>query len=611
MHSPNIIRPVTYKAITSFLLFILFSTISGAQQDREGITRQSGKIPVTHLRFNDDTGKLQFAIISDVWGGNRPGILEDAIGKLELLQPQFVMSVGDLIDGKTHDSILIGEQWREFNQKVNSLSMPFFYVPGNHDIGNADMEREWKKRFGKAYYHFIYKNVLFLCINTQDEGVSGVKDTQIKYFQKVIADNPNVRWTFLFMHRPVWQGENQKEEGYEKIEAALKGRNYTLFSGHHHTYLNLIKNGNKHFVLGSTGGGSDLRGEKFGEYDHVTLVTLKGTTSPDIVNLKLDGIIKEDVVNEKTFPVTQTLINEDWISAPPYVLPHQFEKSVSPEIIFTNPTPYPLTITGSMPQIPGCTITPASIDITLPANSKKKQLVSVTSADKNDIDLATLPFIDIQFEGSYQVDKVTYQLPAKRRLMLDWQHVLPEISNAKKISDDQFENFDSAGFISITNPELQNKWYWYGTTDCLIKFRLIRDSKYLYVTTFITDDQFVSGNNPDVVYIDFEDRNGIAVKFSITPGLKESFLTGKGDETLQTKDIKMKSRINASGLLRFVIQVPIDKIMKPDHSIRFNIGYRDQDNHPDIENSTLFWKPVWGSAGDYKNSGTYILDYKE
>src|SRR5690349_3104323 len=118
------------------------------------------------------------------------------------------------------------------------------------------------------------------------------------------------------MHRPVWQGKGDRQEGYEKIESFLKGKNYTLFSGHHHTYMSVSKNGNKHFVLGSTGGGSDLRGEKYGEYDHITMVTL-GKDEPKIVNLKLDGIIKEDIVNERTYGITQTLIDQDWIRVIP------------------------------------------------------------------------------------------------------------------------------------------------------------------------------------------------------------------------------------------------------------------------------------------------------
>ncbi len=91
---------VSRPMIAAFLLLILSVCISQAQLKRAA----------THLRFNDDTSKLQFAIISDLWGGYRSGVFEDAVEKLELLQPQFVMSVGDLIDGKILDSILLDEQ---------------------------------------------------------------------------------------------------------------------------------------------------------------------------------------------------------------------------------------------------------------------------------------------------------------------------------------------------------------------------------------------------------------------------------------------------------------------------------------------------------------------
>jgi hypothetical protein len=47
---------------------------------------------------------------------------EDAIDKLELLQPQFVMSVGDLIDGKINDSIFLDEQWNEFNVQLPTIA---------------------------------------------------------------------------------------------------------------------------------------------------------------------------------------------------------------------------------------------------------------------------------------------------------------------------------------------------------------------------------------------------------------------------------------------------------------------------------------------------------
>jgi hypothetical protein len=294
----NLVRRYTPLAIIIFLLLTFSWKISIAQKNLSDIVKTRNKLPVTNLCFNDDNSRLQFAIISDLWGGYRPGMFEDAVDKLEQLQPQFVMSVGDLIDGATYDSALLNKQWTDFNELVNTLSMPFFYVPGNHDISNAWMEMEWKWRLGQPYYYFIQKNVLFLCLNTQDGGSSGIGGEQIAYFIKAIEDNPDVRWTFIFMHRPVWLGKTGEEEGYEYIESVLTGKNYTVFSGHQHTYLNLVKYGNKHFVLGSTGGGSDLRGEEFGEFDHITWVTLNAGETPKIINLKLDEILKEQIVNE-------------------------------------------------------------------------------------------------------------------------------------------------------------------------------------------------------------------------------------------------------------------------------------------------------------------------
>ena len=78
------------------------------------------------------------------------------------------MSVGDLIMGNTTNLAQIDAEWREFIGFVERLDMPFFYVPGNHDITNPVMEQEWIKRFGRPWYHFVYRDVLFLCLNTED-----------------------------------------------------------------------------------------------------------------------------------------------------------------------------------------------------------------------------------------------------------------------------------------------------------------------------------------------------------------------------------------------------------------------------------------------------------
>jgi len=39
---------------------------------------------------------------------------------------------------------------------------------------------------------------------------------------------------------------------------------------------------------------------KFGKFDHITWVTLNTGEPPRIINIKLDGMIRDNVVNENT-----------------------------------------------------------------------------------------------------------------------------------------------------------------------------------------------------------------------------------------------------------------------------------------------------------------------
>src|SRR5688572_4625479 len=55
--------------------------------------------PWTRLNFNNDPKHFQFVVVSDRTGAVRPGVFEEAVRKINLLQPEFVMSVGDLIMG--------------------------------------------------------------------------------------------------------------------------------------------------------------------------------------------------------------------------------------------------------------------------------------------------------------------------------------------------------------------------------------------------------------------------------------------------------------------------------------------------------------------------------
>src|SRR5262245_32187792 len=89
--------------------------------------------PWTNLKLNNGPDTFRFAVGSDRTGGHRAGIFSKAVQQLNLMQPEFVLSVGDLIEGYTEDQEKLNAEWREFQGYVCQLQMPFFYVPGNHD----------------------------------------------------------------------------------------------------------------------------------------------------------------------------------------------------------------------------------------------------------------------------------------------------------------------------------------------------------------------------------------------------------------------------------------------------------------------------------------------
>ncbi len=254
--------------------------------------------PWTHLNLNNDPAEFHFAIVSDRTGGHRARVFSQAVEQLNLLQPEFVLSVGDLVEGykKKEQADRLAEEWKEFQGYVHKLQMPFFYVPGNHDVANALGEEVWREKFGRRYYHFVYRNVLFLLLNADDPPgkQGGIGSEQLAYFKRALEDNRGVRWTIVALHRPLWVNPGAATNGWQDMEALLASRPYTVFAGHEHRFQKFVRNGRNYYQLATTGGGSKLRGVRYGEFDHFVWVTLK-KDGPLLANLLLDGIYREDM----------------------------------------------------------------------------------------------------------------------------------------------------------------------------------------------------------------------------------------------------------------------------------------------------------------------------
>ena len=283
----------------------------------------AGPTPWTHSNFDDGTDKFTFAVFSDLTGGEREGVFDVAMEQIRLLRPEFVMNVGDLIEGGTEDLDQLKLEWDEFDSRTSRAIGPVFYAGGNHDLINPVQWEVWEERYGPRYYHFRYKDVLFLVLDTEDntaerqqeiyvaraaaferaaeEGwgiwieteyahmqethTGNISEAQADYFREVLADHEDVRWTFLFMHKPAWRKPG--ERNFLAIEEALSDRDYTVFNGHVHDYF-YEKRNDRDYIQMATTGGVQLAGRKKA-VDHITLVTVSDT-GVDVANIEMAGI---------------------------------------------------------------------------------------------------------------------------------------------------------------------------------------------------------------------------------------------------------------------------------------------------------------------------------
>ena len=280
--------------------------------------------PWTEADFDNAPDNFTFAVFSDLTGGEREGIFKVAVEQLRLLRPELIVSVGDLIEGGTDDRAQLDREWDSFDERTQRARTRVFYTGGNHDLTSPLMWEVWEERYGRRYYHFRYKDTLFLVLDTEDnppdfqqyiheiraaadrvveeQGWEAWSDTeygqleerksgrigaeQAAYFRGVLADNADVRHTFLLMHKPAW--ERPDEEHFATIEAALADRPYTVFYGHVHSYLYEQRHGRDYIRLATTGG-VQIEGRE-NAYDHIALVTVF-QDGVDIANLRLDGIL--------------------------------------------------------------------------------------------------------------------------------------------------------------------------------------------------------------------------------------------------------------------------------------------------------------------------------
>ena len=243
--------------------------------------------PWTNKTSNTLKKNFRFAVMGDRTGGARVGVFDTAVSKLNLMQPDFVMCVGDLIEGYSEDTNLIRKEWDSVQNSVSKLQMPFHYLAGNHDYTSIASQIVWKERFSLPYYYFKHKNVLFLCLNSNIPSHEKISKEELRYFRKALQKNKDVSWVMVFVHHPLWK--YNKGEHWKELEDMLKQYNYTVFAGHEHKYQKSVINGHEYYITSTTGGVNVKEKDTDKCFDHVLWVTMT-SKGPKVCSLLLNGM---------------------------------------------------------------------------------------------------------------------------------------------------------------------------------------------------------------------------------------------------------------------------------------------------------------------------------
>ncbi|HOE63306.1 MAG TPA: sugar-binding protein [Candidatus Sumerlaeota bacterium] len=589
------------------------------------IEQQNAPTPWTHLDFHNKPENFQFAIMADRNGKERSGVFEDAINKLNLLQPEFVICVGDLIPGYSKDAQRINSQWDVFQSVIKNLEMPFFYVPGNHDLTNDMQRRIWKERIGKSYYHFLYHDVLFLCVCTEEPQEWQISQPQIKYFREVLSKNRDVRWTFVFMHKPMWN--NKKAKGWQDMEKLLQDRPHTVFAGHNHRYNKFERNGNEYIIIATTGGGSSMRGPLYGEFDHVVWVTMT-EEKPRIANLMLNGIADTNIRTAEMVALIEPVQKGRIIQIEPILIEGALPERVKTDIKFHNPTRLPMSIKGSLKSTSRLHIQPAGINLTLPPDATDTINATINIVRPENLAIEDLPPILFKWAVSYEEQQFAGLQPTgETQIGIDRKFVCPKRTEPIAV-DGNLSDWASLPHTCTAPMQINlEPGAWKGAEDSSFRFGAAWDDEYLYIAVEVIDDELFS--NPeappweqDAVEIRIDARPARQrhhgrgkneftnfLLFAMTPATDKTPSFCYNNEELPS-GCRYSCKRTATG---FAAEVAVPrawldaKQKQAWEAFRLNIFVDDFDSATD-PGSQICWRPDWRSQESWAGSGSFWRD---
>ncbi|MBP3318724.1 MAG: metallophosphoesterase, partial [Ruminiclostridium sp.] len=213
----------------------------------------NGELKSEIRTFTTDDGEaFSFAYVGDPQIGASGNATNDTTGWNNTLKVigsndifsgiSFLLSAGDQVDTASSES-----QYDGYLDHSVLNGLPVATVIGNHDSGsdaysehfnvpNEDAIYGTSTTAGSDYW-FVYNNVLFMVLNTNDLSAAEHKD----FMQAAIKANPNVDWKVVSFHQSIYtvasHYNNDKTDRRETLAPIFKELDIdVVLQGHDHVY---------------------------------------------------------------------------------------------------------------------------------------------------------------------------------------------------------------------------------------------------------------------------------------------------------------------------------------------------------------------------------------
>jgi 3',5'-cyclic AMP phosphodiesterase CpdA len=176
--------------------------------------------------------------------------LNEAVAKIKALptRPDFMIHTGDI------SHLSKADEFDDASQIIGSVGADLHWVPGEHDIVDADqgklyMERFGKNTWGQGWYSYDQNGVHFIglvnVVNLKAGGLGNLGAEQLAWLEKDLAGRSAETPIVVFAHIPLWTIYPDWGWGTEDSAQALallkRFGSVTVLNGHIHQIVQKVE----------------------------------------------------------------------------------------------------------------------------------------------------------------------------------------------------------------------------------------------------------------------------------------------------------------------------------------------------------------------------------